>query len=62
MKDYNILFGTITSHIERIDKRFEAGNKRFKKLENRKLVDKLWAAAGGVVGGILATLGIKWGG
>lgn len=58
----NILFGTISSHIKRIDSQFEAGNQRFKKLENRKIIDKLWAAAGGVIGGILATLGIKLGG
>jgi len=58
----NILFGTITSHIERIDKRFEAGNQRFKKLENRKIIDKIWAAGGGIVGGALAAVGVKWGG
>ena len=57
----NILFGTIVCHIEEIEKRFEKGRERFEKLENRKVVDKLWAGAGGVVGGALAALGIKWG-
>ena len=57
----NILFGTIVSYTDRIDARFEAGNQRFKKLENRKLIDKVYATIGGVIGGILATFGIKWG-
>lgn len=57
----NVLFKTIVSYTEKIDARFEAGNQRFKKIENRKLVDKVWAGAGGIIGGALAALGIKWG-
>ncbi len=57
----NILYKTIVSYIEEINKRFELGNVRFRKLENRKLVDKVWAGAGGIVGGIIAALGMKWG-
>ena len=57
----NILFKTIISHIGEIDRRFEAGNHRFKKLENRKLIDRFYAGVGGIVGGTIAALGLKWG-
>ena len=56
----NVLFKTIVSYTERIDKRFEAGNNRFAKLEKRKLVDKAYSFAGGIIGGIVAALSIKW--
>ena len=58
----NILFKTIVSYTEKIDNRFEAGNIRFKKLENRKLVDKGFSFIGGIIGGIIAifTKGIFW--
>ena len=55
----NILFETIVSYTEKIDARFELGNNRFKKLEKRKIVDGFFATAGGIVGGIIATLGLK---
>lgn len=35
---------------------------RVKKLEDRKLWDSAKSFAGGVIGGALAVLGIKWGG
>ena len=57
----NILFKTLTVYTQRIDARFELGNQRFKKIENRKIVDKVWAGAGGIIGGALAALGIKYG-
>lgn len=57
----NVLFKTITHYIEKIDERFEAGNDRFKKLENRKLIDTTYAALGGAISGALGALGIKWG-
>ena len=47
--------------IAKIDDRFAKGQERFKKIENRKLVDKVWAGTGGIIGGALAALGIKWG-
>lgn len=56
----NILFETMTYHMEKIDKRFEAGSERFKKLENRKLVDRTWATIAGAITGFAASLGIKW--
>jgi len=34
-------------------------NCRVKKLERRPIVDKLWAFAGGIVGGAAAYLGLK---
>ena len=34
---------------------------RLEVLERRPLVDKCWAFIGGIVGGILAALGIKYG-
>ena len=57
----NILFKTLTVYTNRIDARFEAGVERFKKLENRKLIDRSYATMGGIIGGALAALGIKWG-
>jgi len=51
----NVLFKTLVLNIEKIDKRFE-------KLEKRKLVDRIYTFAGGIVGGILATFSIKRGG
>ena len=56
----NVLFKTIVSYTEKIDKRFESGNIRFAKLEKRKLVDRVYSFAGGIIGGVLATLSIKW--
>jgi len=56
----NVLFKTIVSYAEKIDKRFELGNIRFAKLEKRKLVDRVYSFAGGIIGGVLATLSIKW--
>ena len=40
--------------IEKLDKRFEAGSQRFKKLENRKKLNTVASFGGGVVGGIIA--------
>ena len=57
----NILFKTLVSYMSRIDARFELGAVRFKKLENRKIIDKAWAGAGGIIGGALAAFGIKYG-
>ena len=57
----NILFKTLVCHIDKIDKRFEVGNEKFKKLESRRLTDKIWSGVGGVIGGFLASLGMKWG-
>ena len=56
----NVLFKTIVSYAEKIDKRFELGDIRFVKLEKRKLVDRVYSFAGGIIGGVLATLSIKW--
>ena len=56
----NVLFKTIVSYAEKIDKRFELGNIRFAKLEKRRLVDRAYSFAGGIIGGVLATLSIKW--
>ena len=58
----NILFKTIVSDIKRMDARFEAGNTRFKKLENRKLVDRGYSFIGGIIGGAVAILtkGFFW--
>ena len=57
----NILFKTMVCHIKEIDRRFEAGNQRFKRLENRKLIDKVYSGIGGIIGGVIAALGLKWG-
>jgi hypothetical protein len=35
-------------------------NKRVECLENRPIVDKCFAFAGGIIGGAFAALGIKW--
>ena len=43
--------------IEKMDKRFEAGSQRFKKLENRKKINTAASFGGGVVGGIIAIIG-----
>ena len=48
--------------ITKIDDRFEKGQERFKKMENRKLIDTTYAAIGGAISGALGALGIKWGG
>jgi len=40
-----------------MDKRFEAGSQRFKKLENRKKINTAASFGGGVVGGIIAIIG-----
>lgn len=45
-----LIFSTLNS----MDRRLEA-------LECRKKYDKCWSFLGGVIGGIAATLGIKWG-
>ena len=56
----NVLFKTLTLNIEKIDKRFDSGNVRFEKLEKRKLTDRIYSFAGGIIGGILAAFSIKW--
>ena len=43
--------------IEKMDKRFEVGSQRFKKLENRKKINTAASFGGGVVGGIIAIIG-----
>ena len=48
----NVLFKTLVLNIEKIDKRFE-------KLEKRKLTDRIYSFAGGIIGGILAAFSIK---
>ena len=58
----NVLFKTLILNIEKIDKRFESGNVRFEKLEKRKLTDKIYSFAGGIIGGIIAAFSIKRGG
>ena len=58
----NVLFKTLVLNIEKIDKRFESGNVRFEKLEKRKLADRIYSFAGGIIGGILAAFSIKRGG
>lgn len=45
-----LIFSTLNS----MDKRLEA-------LECRKKYDKCWSFFGGILGGLAATLGIKWG-
>ena len=49
----NVLFKTLVLNIEKIDKRFE-------KLEKRKLTDRIYSFAGGIIGGILAVFSVKW--
>ena len=58
----NVLFKTLIYNIESTEKRFDAGRQRFEKLENRKLIDRVYSGMGGVIGGVLAALGFKWGG
>lgn len=36
-------------------------NVRLKAVEKRPLIDKCFAFAGGIIGGVLAFLGVKWG-
>ena len=43
--------------IEKMDKRFEAGSQRFKKLENRKKINTAASFGGGIIGGIIAIVG-----
>ena len=43
--------------IEKMDKRFEAGSQRFKKLENGKKLDTAASFGGGIIGGIIAIVG-----
>ena len=43
--------------IEKMDKRFEAGSQRFKKLENRKKINTAANFGGGIIGGIIAIIG-----
>ena len=57
----NILFKAVIDntqmlkkHVEAIELRFEMGNERFKKLENRKRLNTAASFGGGVVGGIIA--------
>ena len=61
---YKILVSLHTAQ-EKIDsfiqKYNEANEVRFKALENRKWFDRAAAGIGGIIGGILATLGIKAG-
>jgi len=40
--------------IEKMDKRFEVGSQRFRKLENRKRLNTAASFGGGVIGGIIA--------
>ena len=43
--------------IEKMDKRFEAGSQRFRKLENRKRLNTTASFGGGIIGGIIAIIG-----
>ena len=43
--------------IEKMDKRFEVGSQRFKKLENRKKLNTVASFGGGIIGGIIAIVG-----
>ena len=43
--------------IERMDRRFEIGSQRFKKLENRKKLNTVAGFGGGIIGGIIAVVG-----
>ena len=40
--------------IEKMDKKFEVGSQRFRKLENRKRLNTAASFGGGVIGGIIA--------
>lgn len=44
-----------------IFKTLKSMDDRLKVLEKRPLTDKCWSFAGGVIGGFLAALGVKWG-
>ena len=50
---------TLEDNIKKTDKRFEAGNKRFEKVEKKalksQLKDKGFSGAAGVVGGFIAS-------
>ena len=57
----NVLFSAIVDstqmlrrHVEATEIRFEAGNKRFKKLENGKRLNTAASFGGGIIGGIIA--------
>ena len=58
----NVLFKALVINVEKMDARFEAGTTRFKKLENRKLVDRGYSFIGGIIGGAVAILtkGFFW--
>jgi len=43
--------------IEKMDRRFETGSQRFKKLENRKRLNIAASFGGGIIGGIIAIIG-----
>ena len=43
--------------IEKMDKRFEVGSQRFRKLENRKKLNTVAGFGGGIIGGIIAVVG-----
>ena len=43
--------------IEKMDKRFEVGSQRFRKLENRKKFNTAASFGGGIIGGIIAIVG-----
>ena len=43
--------------IEKMDKRFEVGSQRFRKLENRKRLNTTASFGGGIIGGIIAIVG-----
>ena len=43
--------------IEKMDKRFEVGSQRFRKLENRKKLNTAASFGGGIIGGIIAIVG-----
>ena len=43
--------------IEKMDKRFEVGSQRFRKLENRKRLNTAASFGGGIIGGIIAIIG-----
>ena len=46
----------LKDNIQAVNTRFEAGNIRFRKLENRKLFDRAFAVGGGVAGGFGAVM------
>ena len=43
--------------IGEMDKKFEAGSQRFRKLENRKKLNTAASFGGGIIGGIIAIIG-----